>query len=240
MPIGKEEIEMREFTLEERSVRVADKDEIRKVLCRNAYYQSANQRERALDTLWVSSPDLAATASYGMNWGYYVGMDEIRRYYVDGNPFGAAGTAVSHAVCTIRVMIAEDGKTAQAMWYETAYEIHTVEGNPHPLWVDSKVAADLVKEADGWKIWHFFVGVDLAAQPGGAFEDIPVDTSAEEELLREKFGQPTLPMEAYVNRYNYYVYPPIPEPYESFDQVTSYGPEGNPNYCGNAEVSHES
>jgi hypothetical protein len=221
---------MREFTLEERIQRVWDKEAVRSVLCRNAYYQAADQRQQALDELWVKEADNAATASYGMNWGYYVGMDEVRRYYVENDPFGGVGSAICHPVCTIRVMVAEDGQTAQAMWYEIAYETRVEDGTPHSLWVASKVAADLVKEKDGWKIWHYFVGLDMAAQPGGAFEKIPVDHSDEEARLQADFGQPTLPMEAYINRYNYYSYPSIPEPYESFDQVVSCGPEGNPKY----------
>lgn len=221
---------MREFTLEERIQRVWDKENVRTVLCRNAYYQAAGQRQKALDELWVSCHELEATASYGANWGYYLGMDEIRRYYVDGNPFGAPGTVVCHPVCTIRVMIAEDGKTAQAMWYEIAYETQMRDGKPVSLWIASKVAADLVREADGWKIWHYFMGVDMTAAPGGAFEKIPVEDSPAEQFLRNSFGQPTLPMEAYINRYNYYAYPPIPEPYETFEQVVSCGPEGNPKY----------
>ena len=226
---------MRERTLDERIRRVWDKEEIRAVLSRNAYYQAANARAQALDELWVSG-ELAETASYGMNWGYYVGMKEIRRWYVHENAFGGPGTAISHPVCTLRVMVAEDGNTAQAMWYEIAYETRMEAGKPVSLWVASKAAADLVREADGWKIWHYFTGVDMAAAPGGAFDQIPVEHSEAEEVLRRDFGEPTLPMEAYVNRYNYYVYPPIPEPYESFDPHIGCGPEGNPRY-GKQEAS---
>lgn len=39
-----------------------------------------------------------------------------------------------------------------------------------------------------------------------------------------------IPMDAYSLKYNYSFYPPLPEPYYSFDECVSNGPEGNPNY----------
>ena len=38
-------------------------------------------RAEIIDTLWTK--EHADTASYGRNWGYYVGLDNIRKYYVD-------------------------------------------------------------------------------------------------------------------------------------------------------------
>ena len=70
---------MKHFTEEERIQRVWDKEEAKAVLFRNMYYMAGNQRETALDTLWVKEPENDKTASYGKNWGYYTGMDEIRR-----------------------------------------------------------------------------------------------------------------------------------------------------------------
>ena len=94
---------MKQFTQEERIRRVWDKEEAKTVLAKNAYYMSANRRAQALEELWVQDPEHQKTASYGKNWGYYVGMDEIKKYYVDRNPFGAPGTCVCHPVATIRV-----------------------------------------------------------------------------------------------------------------------------------------
>ena len=47
-----------------------------------------------------------------------------------------------------------------------------------------------------------------------------------------EFGTPTLPMDAYNTRYNYYPYPIIPEPYATFSETVSCGPEGNPKNKG--------
>ena len=92
---------MRQFTSEERIRRVWDKEEAKAVLCRHAYLEAANRRAESLSQLWVAEPEHQATASYGKNWGYYVGMDAIRSYYVDRNPIGGVGTNICHPVATI-------------------------------------------------------------------------------------------------------------------------------------------
>ena len=220
---------MRQFTEEERIRRVWDKEEAKAVLCRNMYYMAGNQRQIALDTLWVREPEHAKTASYGKNWGYYIGMDEIRRYYVDQNPFGAPGTMNCHPVATIRVEEAEDGQTILCQWYNASYETRMVNGVLTPLWVCEKGNADLVREADGWKIWHYFVGTDLQTEAGVAYAAQPVDLPDDQNPMAVEFGNPTLKMDAYITR-NYYPYPAIPEPYETFRPELGCGPEGNPNY----------
>ena len=175
---------MRQFTSEERIRRVWDKEEAKAVLCRHAYLEAANRRAESLSQLWVAEPEHQATASYGKNWGYYVGMDAIRSYYVDRNPIGGVGTNICHPVATICIEEAEDGQTCQAMWYNASYETRKV---------------------------------DLpAAEHPGAVE----------------FGTPTLPMDAYITRYNYYPYPAIPAAYETFRDEGSSGPKGNPKYQG--------
>ena len=218
---------MKHFTEEERIQRVWDKEEAKTVLFRNMYYMAGNQRETALDTLWVKEPENAKTASYGKNWGYYTGMDEIRRYYVDNNPFGAKGTMNCHPVATIRVEEAEDGKTILCQWYNASYETRMVDGKLTPLWICEKGNAE---EADGWKIWHYFIGTDLQVEAGQLYGDQPVDLPDEENPVAVEFGKPTLPMEAYITRYNYYPYPAIPEPYETYRPELGCGPEGNPKY----------
>ena len=204
---------MKHFTEEERIQRVWDKEEAKAVLFRNMYYMAGNQRETALDTLWVKEPENAKTASYGKNWGYYTGMDEIRRYYVDNNPFGAKGTMNCHPVATIRVEEAEDGKTILCQWYNASYETRMVDGKLTPLWICEKGNA-----------------TDLQVEAGQLYGDQPVDLPDEENPVAVEFGKPTLPMEAYITRYNYYPYPAIPEPYETYRPELGCGPEGNPKY----------
>lgn len=223
---------MKQFTQDERIRRVWDREEAKTVLAKNAYYMSANRRAQALEELWVQEPEHQRTASYGKNWGYYVGMDEVRKYYVDHNPFGAPGTNVCHPIATVRVVEAEDGQTIQAMWYNVSYETRMVNGKLTALWIAEKAAADLIREGDDWKIWHYFVGTDMQGEAGQPYGEQPVELDAKDDPVAVEFGAPTLPMEAYTTRYNYYPYPIIPEPYAAFADTVSCGPEGNPKSKG--------
>ena len=101
-----------DFDLETRAWRAYQVEEVKKVLSKRSYLEHANRRAEALDTLWTK--ERADSATYGRNWGYYVGLENIRKYYVDGNPFGGAGTDVCHPFTTYKIIIADDNKTATA------------------------------------------------------------------------------------------------------------------------------
>ena len=103
-----------------------------------------------------------------------------------------------------------------------------------------KYGVDFIKEDGQWKIWHLFVGTDFAVPAG---QDLKGDTILEQERKiaageMEPVVHPMaqcddpafIPMDAYSLKYNYSFYPPLPEPYYSFDECVSNGPEGNPNY----------
>ena len=220
-----------DFAPEVRAQRAYDYEEIKKILGKQAYLMSANRREEELDTLWTK--ENTETASYGRNWGYYIGLDNIRAWYVGQNPIGAPGTCVCRPFTTHKIHIADDGKTAQATWYSIGYETIQTENGPKGYWDDCRCGADLILEADGWKIWHFFSGSDFALEPGVPYANLKVFERTEaDELNRKNFGEPTLAFEAYTADYNYYSYPKIATEYATFAETVSNGPEGNPKYPG--------
>ena len=224
----------RTFTTEETMLRVWDVEEIKKLMSRRVYYIANEWRARELDELWVSDPEHQKTASFGRNTGYYVGMEEIRKYYVDrhlAEMGDGTGYLSNHPVSTGLVREAEDGRTAKGMWYSIAQETRpNGDGTALALWMPEKIAVDFIREDDGWKIWHYFIGTDLQVEAGQLYGDQPVDLPDEENPVAVEFGKPTLPMEAYITRYNYYPYPAIPEPYETYRPELGCGPEGNPKY----------
>ena len=68
---------------EERIVRVWDVEQVKDLMSRRSIYEATGRRQEELDELWVQVPENRKTASFGRNWGYYVGTDEIRQFYVD-------------------------------------------------------------------------------------------------------------------------------------------------------------
>ena len=221
-----------DFDIETRAWRAYQVEEVKKVLSKRSYLEHANRRAEALDTLWTK--ERADTASYGRNWGYYVGMDNIRKYYVDGNTFGGAGTDICHPFTTFKVHIADDNKTAQATWYSIGYEINpALDKDVDCYWDDQRCGADLVYEDGQWKIWHYFAGTDFALRPGFNYMSLKTEeTTPCDKYLEKEFGEPTVAFKAYDSFYNYNFYPEITMEHATFADAISNGPEGNPNYKG--------
>lgn len=120
---------------EERIIRVWDIEQIKDLMVPAAPFmrQTASGR-RSFRDLWVQLPENQKTASFGRNWGYYVGMDEIKRYYVtqyneqvqaeiaalpDVDVPGT-GRFLFHPLSTPNVTLAEDGKTARHLVFHRA------------------------------------------------------------------------------------------------------------------------
>lgn len=224
-----------EFTEDERIRRVWDIEEIKKCAHKRAFFNANNQREEELAACWVSEPENMKTASYGSNWGYYVGMDEIRRYYIDGNKTAKYGASRIHPMSTWAVELAFDGKTAQGVWYSMSQETFGSEDgtSAEAYWLGEKIGIDFIKEADGWKIWHYFTGIDYFCAPGDKLCDQPCFIEPVEQAvnpMQAEFGEPTIEMLAYDNKYNWSHYPPLPTPHKTYAETINCGPTGNPNY----------
>lgn len=244
--------EKKQFTDDELIIRVMDKEEIKKVLARRAFYYANNQRRRELDELWVQTPEYQATASYGRNWGYYVGMDSIEQYYVidhtekqyaaleaihknnldvavDSANLGYGCTAF-HTVTTPMLYIAGDGKTARGLWYLAGQEtIMQADGTAKAYHTMDNMGVELVKENGQWRIWHLVVCNDFIVEAGTDFKTGSLEPLTEEDPFREEFGTPDIPMVVHNPRYNLTDnYPPMPQPYDTYTAEGSLGPEGHP------------
>lgn len=219
-----------DFSPEVRAWRAYQLEEVKKVLSIRSYLEQANRRQEILDTLWTK--ERADSATLGRNWGYYVGMDNIKKYYVDGNRFGGVGTDICHPFTTYKIIIADDNKTAQATWYSVGYEMTGADNKDYDCyWDNQRCGADLVYEDGQWKIWHYFAGTDFALRPGFPYATLNTeDVTPATKYLEEEFGEPTEKFEAYTSLYNYYYYPEITMEHATFADAISNGPEGNPGY----------
>ena len=250
-----------EYTDEQLIQRVTDVMEIRNVMGKHVYYHAKGLHERELKEIWVQKPENQATASFGQNWGYNVGMARIDAYYGKGSVENfrkdleelatydpsvevspenlGIGSLVIHALTAPYIEVAGDGKTAQGLWYSPGAVGGVHPGRADGMMMYEKYGVDFIKEDGAWKIWHLFIGTDFATPAG---QDLKGDTILEQERkiaageMEKPKGPPIpddpnfIPMDAYSLRYNYSFYPHLPEPYYSFDECVSNGPEGNPNY----------
>lgn len=165
--------------------RLTDVYEIQSVMSRHAWYYSAGQHQRELDELFAQrQPDL----SFGTNAGYWVGMQSIRKFYVDWFKIQArkdleylskkhpevknvpenllAGTSMIHTMTTPLIVVADDGRTAKGLFYSPGQVTQTPLGQPAANWMWERYAIDFIKEDGAWRIWHFNVFTDFAITPG--------------------------------------------------------------------------
>ncbi len=218
-------------------------EQIKDLMSRRAMYSANEERARELDELWVSQPDHQATASFGRNYGYYVGLDAIRNYYVDTHQkrigaLNGVGYMECHAVSSPYVELAEDGQSARGLWYSIGQETYPDEnGHVRGLWVNDKIAADFLLEEDGWKIWHLVLSNDVWHPAGVPMMAMPDKLPEEMDWIRSEFGTPTVPMQVHDPLYLWSDdYPTMPPHYRTMSNENSYGPEGHPNYRKEAQA----
>lgn len=228
---------MRKYTELETITRVWHVEQVKDLMSRRAMYSANEERQRELDELWVREPEHQATASFGRNYGYYVGMDQICAYYVDAHvkrlaPLDGVGYMESHATSSPYVELAGDGKSARGLWYSIGQETYPdADGKPRGLWVNDKIAADFLLEEDGWKIWHLVLSNDVWHVAGIPMGAMPDKLPEEMDWIRKEFGSPTVPMEVHNPLYLWSDnYPTMPPAYETITSAQSYGPEGHPRY----------
>jgi hypothetical protein len=225
------------YTDLELMLRVWDVETVKKLAAKRCYYLANDWREQELRDLWVTSPEAQKTASFGRNWGYYTGMDNIWEYYVtkhqqEMDALPGAGRLFHHPVSTGLVEEAYDGKTARGLWYCISQEtLPTSDTQADARWYMEKLAIDFLKEDGQWKIWHVVVATDLQSEAGANYMEQKVDLPDQENAAFVEFGTPTLPMRVHQERYNWLDnYPAPPKPYAAFDEDNSYGPEGHPDF----------
>lgn len=223
----------REYTDDELIRRVTDIEEIKKVANKRVFYMINEWREEELRDLWVAEPEHRISASFGKNTGFYVGMEAIHGYYVTRHAAelgDGVGHMNAHPISTGLVHLAGDGKTARGLWYCIGQDTRpNGDGTALAMWNCGKVAIDFIREADGWKIWHIVEANDFTCEAGTVYSDQSVYIDYATDPVAVEFGKPTIPMITHDATFNWWDnYPAPPEPYDTWSDENSYGPEGYP------------
>ena len=213
-----------DYTPEEQLEAVLAKDEVMNIMGLRNYYYLCGDIPAVLEHLWVQEEENRRTASFGSNFGFYIGWDEILRFVRESWAGLDIGTE-SQSVNTPLIHVAFDRKTARGLWYSDGF-VSDRRGNTDII--AQKVAVDFILEGDQWKIWHLVYGSDLV----DALHSDPIQGDyGMLGRLKEWFGSPTVACTTHDPAYNWNDnYPPEPEPYETFDPRNSYAPEGCPRY----------
>ncbi len=235
------------FTEEEQLTRLWDKEEVIKTINRHSYYMSNEMREEELEALWVKDAEHQKTASLGVNTGYYTGMEEIRKFYVDYRKeqrkallkgylekdpslseadLGIGSTCMNTATTPL-AYISDDGKSAQYQGYRAGMQCKGRADGEADCYMDlGLIHCDLLKEDGEWKIWHLELERDHTFTVAENYAKQEADP-AWPDPLAEDFGEPTVKQTVYDPFYGWeYMFQDMPRPYETMTDERSYGPKG--------------
>ena len=154
-----------------------DRDEIANLMGRYQYLFAAYRCTDILNELWSKDPDIHLED--GPSGVYLYDRNGVGDYYRQRFGEGSdprPGEMRMDALTNPVIEVAADGRTAKGVWISTGHEsaafpdgvesgIPSVDsarpdayGNRvFAHWVWKKYAADFIREADGWKIWHLHI-----------------------------------------------------------------------------------
>jgi hypothetical protein len=243
---------MKELSLEQKVQRALDIAEAQNVMSKHAYYHGVGYHLQELAAIWAKADGPhAATASFGQNHGYWVGMERIWQVYGELNERNrkrnlelvsqrhpevenipeneGVGSLIMHTLTTPIIEVAGDGQTAKGMWYSPGQVTEVgPDGQPMAMWMWEKYGIDFVKEDGQWKLWHLHLYTDFAVPPGESWLDPATRTpfSAGDTLERPPEMKPDI-QEVTYREWSPTTVPqltPMPEPYFTFSETFSYGP----------------
>lgn len=239
------------LTPEEQVWRLWDKEEIKDLMSRSAYYTANDERRRAITELWVSSDENRKTASLGYNNGYYTGLDNIMKHYVSdcrdsrfenlrswheetdlelSEKNLGHGASFVHTRNTPYIELSGDGKTAKYIGYDCGlYCIGKPDGTSDSNFTFAKIFADLIREGDDWKIWHMLITYDHIIPAGRSYGELDPEAPWGADIVEQACGDPTIRDVAYDSLYGWVdVWERLPRPYYTFDNAKGYTAEGKP------------
>lgn len=239
------------YTEKEQLLRIWDKEEIKALMSRRTYYRTAEQRRKELNGLWVSENAYLETASYGNNIGFFCGMNAISQHYVvDHESSRVARFAACKAADTTNawaeaglnhgslyfatlntplIVLSGDGKTAKFCGYECGRLADGLpDGTVKDFFTFGLVLVDLVRQKDGWKIWHLIQTHDISLPVGEPTSHMPFRPDPTKDPVAAAFGVPDIQRTVYDSFLGWEnIYYDMPKPYYSYDPIYGYGPEGN-------------
>lgn len=191
--------------------------------------------------------------SLAVNEGYYSGRDAVVGYYealhqknllttrliMAKYPEKFEGKTAEEAygcglinykpLDTPVVEIAGDGQTARGIWTcRNSYSDLRPSG-PVAFYEWGWVAADFIKEDEGWKIWHLQILNDVHVQAGLQYnqsEQPYPPAGGFDEIAAFKMPEPNIKKTVralYSTTRPRTLAPEVPAPYETFDPANSYG-----------------
>ncbi len=238
----------REFTDQEMVLHAWDKEMIQDLVGRFVLYWGNGDTQKAIDTLWVQDPTHTADASFATNTGFSVGLDEVKRHLVQepdalarevlaefqssapdtyGDAQPGIGLTAMHSCTTPLLFISADDQYARYLCYDLGMSGRGhADGSAQCYFEFGLLLIELVREADGFKIWHMVQEHDFSIESGKNYNDINTVIEGYDPGIRF-YGDPTVKTEVYDNQYGWeYLFYDMPRPFKTYDEDEGYGTKG--------------
>lgn len=188
---------------------------------RYEYLHSAKKHKDTYELFALKKPD-CWIENYDL--GFFKGAEGIKRFFVDfhiamdGDDI--SGSFCQHDLTTEVIVVADDLKTAKAVWMSPGVETRR---NPETgaltsFWCWVKYAVDFIEEDGEWKFWHFTIFSDFFCDYHTAWVDVPYITAATDDMLAP---DEEVPVSLVYTRNAIPAYWPIPPtPYETYRENT--------------------
>lgn len=235
-------------TLMRKIQRIEEAQAIQNLISLETYLFEAREHEKRLALFAQKTPGLTVEIS---GRGVFEGIESARKTIVDSEtmfdeshgramratyadvefPSDAAGKLSTQLIGTLMIEVAGDAETARAMWIMFDAWATTMEGAwgaPEARWAWSKCAADFVKKDGQWRFWHYVKNPLFMTE----YTQSWVDRSLKAPRMPAQMhwdmhgAQPDRPSSKQYSPYSITrapsLFPPPPEPYETFDDVEPY------------------
>lgn len=212
--------------------RAKDYTDILNVFSAHLYCYRAQKQSYEMEHYWARRrDDLVYANAQGRKavMDFYCGHNAVMRaekrkiasaYYPeisDTDSFDGVGDMVAKAAASPYIMIAEDGLSAHGIWFVPGFCCELgKDGAIQANYFQEKNAVDLVKEDDGWKILRLNILVDFQTPcPHIRF-------SPEQYRFHYPAAAPNAYSAPYAATTVAHFCPPLPEPYETWEEHRAF------------------
>jgi len=210
-----QEVEKKIFKLEARS-------KIENLMGNYAFYLTA-ARYHDIVNLFAERND----SRVEMAWGVYDGPDGIKRCYDNYHTdcISGPGLMAVHSLTTPVIEIADDLKTAKAVWISPGHitgDMFSAKKEFKAHWAWLRYGCDFINEDGQWKLWHLHVYGQFMVPVGESWIDLPDAHNMPPFPPEYAPDRPPTYSWAYsIEKTTEYV-PAPPKPYDTFDESSAY------------------
>jgi len=205
-------------------------NEIQNLMGKYEYLHTFNNHKAIVEMYSENAPDVFINIGVRGHW-VGKGKEVARRAWgtfidMDPNP---PGFMPIHPITTPVIEVAKDCKTAKGVWIGTGFVARKNDQTGEPMcnWEWDKYAVDFIKEDGKWKFWHFHIYRLFSIGWDDKWAD--VYKTANEPVVTARYTDYNKPDGPPIDSHPYSLFtvqkfiPKPPEPYETWDDTTTYG-----------------